>query len=72
MAYYLVFLNHTIPIRATTTAVNAAVGLMACNVEVATKKVIKVMSETMITAVPIARLLWLISVPYMLIGAVLI
>ena len=47
------------PITATVMAVKAARGLMVCSAEEVVRKAIKVMKETKITAVPMAKFLWL-------------
>jgi len=56
------FLNHAIPTMATAMAVNAATGFMVCSAsqEDTTNASIAV-SETKITAVPMAKFLWLNS-----------
>ena len=63
------------PITATVMAVRAAMGLMACIAEEIVKNAIKAKIETKITAVPMAKFLWLIfttSDSHVQLGAVLI
>ena len=57
---------------ATVTAVRAAMGLMDCSSEEIARNDVKVRIESKITAVPTAKLLWLILVPEIVVGAVLI
>ena len=52
-------MNQAMPIIATVIAVRAAIGLMVCSVvEEVVKNVAKVMDETKINAVPMAKVLW--------------